>query len=370
VTKDATWILRLDSRAKGPRVAVKDAIDMAGLPTTVGCKALADDAKPADIDAACLAGIRAAGLPVVGKTNLHELCFGTTGINAWYGTPVNPAAPDHVPGGSSSGSAVAVASGEADLALGTDTGGSVRIPAACCGVVGLKTTWGAVSLKGVWPLAPSLDTIGPLARDVAGVIAAMALLKPSFQPTSTPATTVGRLSFPDVDPHIDQAVDRALAAAGFSVEPIVLDGWDAVRTPFLDLLLHEAWESDLHLAESDGVSQLIRDRLHQGRDITADRVALARARQEVWQTELKAVFDRVQVLALPTLDAPPPLVVEADAARLNRFTTPFNFSGTPAISLPVPSRRLPVPASLQLAGPAGSEALLCASALAVESAVG
>ena len=127
-----------------------------------------------------MAGARAAGVAIVGKVNLHELAFGASGVNEYFGTPVNPLDPDRVPGGSSSGSAVAVADGEADIAYGSDTGGSIRVPAAFCGVTGLKTTHGRVSLEGVWPLAPSLDTVGPMARDVAGVAAGMALLEPGF----------------------------------------------------------------------------------------------------------------------------------------------------------------------------------------------
>src|SRR4051794_36392023 len=132
---------------------------MVGLPTTAGCRALERRAAPAVADAACLQEIRAreaAGeLWIVGKTNLHELAYGVTGINQWFGTPANPLDPRRMPGGSSSGSAVAVAVGDADVALGSDTGGSVCIPAACCGIAGLKTTRGRISLQGVWPLAPS-----------------------------------------------------------------------------------------------------------------------------------------------------------------------------------------------------------------------
>ena len=127
---------------------------MEGEQTTAGCRAVAGRAAPALRDAACLAGARAAGARIVGRTNLHELALGVTGVNPWYGTPVNPLDPALVPGGSSSGSAVAVATGEADVAYGSDTGGSVRIPAACCGIAGLKTTWGRVPLDGVWPLCP------------------------------------------------------------------------------------------------------------------------------------------------------------------------------------------------------------------------
>jgi amidase len=122
-----------------------------------------------------------------------------------------------------------VATGEADIGLGTDTGGSVRIPAACCGVVGLKTTWGRIPLDGVWPLAPSLDTLGPLAADVAGVVRAMELLDPSWRGSSASARSVGRLRIPGVDPAIERAVDVALDAAGLEVRAVSLDGWADTR---------------------------------------------------------------------------------------------------------------------------------------------
>src|SRR5215468_1684362 len=176
-----SWIRRFTPAPDGVlRIAVKDAIDMAGSVTTAGCVAVRDRAVPATEDAACLAGVRASDAVILGKTTLTELCLSPVGVNPTFGTPVNPVAPDLIPGGSSSGSAVAVASGEAEIGLGTDTGGSVRIPAACCGIVGLKTTWGRVPTAGVWPLAPSLDTVGPIARTVAEVATGMRLLEPGF----------------------------------------------------------------------------------------------------------------------------------------------------------------------------------------------
>ena len=153
----------------------------------------------------------------MGKTNLSELAYGASGVNEYFGTPVNPLDPGRVPDGSSSGSAVAVASGEADLAYGSDTGGSIRVPAAFCGITGLKTTHGRIPLGGVWPLAPSMDTIGPMARDVAGVAAGLTLLEPGFSGGVPAAVRIGRIrpgGF-DVDPVIDaEAVEsnRALLA--------------------------------------------------------------------------------------------------------------------------------------------------------------
>src|SRR3954466_9058018 len=205
----ATFITRFETTGDGPRLGVKDIIDVEGVPTTGGSRALERKAQPATADAPCLAGPRPAHARIVGKTNLHELATMPIGTNPWFGNPVNPLDPALIPGGSSSGSAVAVAAGDADIALGSDTGGSVRIPAACCGTAGLKTTYGRVSVDGVYPLAPSLDTIGPMARDVTGLMLGMQLLEPGFAPAESAATTVGRVRT-DSDPRIEAAVDDAL----------------------------------------------------------------------------------------------------------------------------------------------------------------
>src|SRR3984885_11228218 len=220
-----TWVLRLANDGDGPRLAGKDCIDVAGVPKTAGRPGVAALAEPAEIDAAVVASAREAGARIVGKTGLTELCWSANGVNHWSGTPTNPLDPRRLPGGSSSGSAVAVATGEADVAFGTDTGGSVRIPAACCGITGLKTTHGRISVKGVYPLAPSLDTVGPLGADVAAVELGMRLLEPAFSPPPAPAALVAvRLTVVGldggVDPAIDAAVDQALRAAGVAVTPL------------------------------------------------------------------------------------------------------------------------------------------------------
>lgn len=371
-----TWIARLDDAPggagagpRGPRVAVKDAIDVVGVPTTAGSRAVASDASPALNDAACLAGFRAAGCVVVGKTNLHELCFGTSGVNPWFGTPVNPHSPDRIPGGSSSGSAVAVAAGEADLALGTDTGGSVRVPAACCGIVGLKTTWGRVPTAGVWPLSPSLDTVGPLAADVAGVTVAMGLLDPRFEIAPRPARVVGRLRIEGVNERVEAAIDEALAAAGFAVRELELPGWDASDEPFRDVLLSEFWQAHARLVSVPDVSDSVVDGLRMGSRIDGQRRAAARDRQSRWRHELVGAFSDVDVLALPTLLSFPPTFPELDTyPSLTRLTSPANVAGVPALAMPVRVRGGPVPASLQLVGPPNSEELLCATGLTIEAA--
>src|SRR5438067_4995178 len=257
----STWITRLDATGKGPRVAVKDLVDDEGVPTTAGSRAVERNAKPAERDAACLKGFRAAGARLMGKTNLHELAVLPLGINPWFGTPVNPLDPALVPGGSSSGSAVAVANDEADVAYGSDTGGSVRIPSACCGTAGLKTTHGRIPLDGVWPLTPSFDTVGPMARDIAGLELGMQLLEPGFAVAPAAAQRIGRVKTA-ADPIIDAAVDAALAAAGFDVVPVELD-MELGSAAFTTIYFTEFWEADHELAEQypDGVGEDIKQML-------------------------------------------------------------------------------------------------------------
>src|ERR1700745_148437 len=165
------------------RLAVKDLIDMKGVVTTAGSHYVAETSQPATSDAVCLMIARARNVQIVGKTNLSELAVAPSGVNDFFGTPRSPLSKKSklIPGGSSSGSAVAVASGKADIACGTDTAGSVRVPAACCGIVGLKTTFGLVSLKGVFPVEPKhLDTVGPLGKDIENVVQGMDLLVNGF----------------------------------------------------------------------------------------------------------------------------------------------------------------------------------------------
>lgn len=355
--------LRLNAPGSGPRVAVKDLFDMAGIPTTAGSAAARPI--PAAADATCLAGVRAGGR-IVGRTAMHELAYGITGINPWQGTPVNPLDAALVPGGSSSGAAVAVANGEADVALGSDTGGSVRIPAACCGVAGLKTTWGRVSSAGVWPLAPSFDTVGPLARDVAGLVLGMQLLEPGFTPALRDVT-IGRLPVPAED-GVWQAVAAALA--GFPVVdlPELLPGWRRASPAGGLLLGVEAWAAHGRLVAERGhlMSEEVRGKLLLGRDTSAEDVAWATCVRQEWRTEIAAALTRVDLLALPVLAQAPAALADPASMYASRLTLPVNLAGLPALALPVPRRNGP-PASLQLVGPAGSEELLLAVGQLVES---
>ena len=342
---------------------------MEGYPTTAGCRAVAEQASPALADAACLAGSRAAGARIVGRTNLHELAFGVTGVNPWYGTPVNPLDPTRVPGGSSSGSAVAVATDEADVAFGSDTGGSIRIPSACCGTTGLKTTWGRIPLEGVWPLCPSFDTVGPMARDVRGLETGMALLEPGFAAAPAGPWRVGRVRV-EADPVIDAALDRALAATGWEVTTIEMPEWESVSLTGGLLLIAEAWSTHRPLAQShpEGIGQDVLDRLHMGRD-ASDQVSLAAARtaQALWCSRIDGLFSRFDLLAMPTLTILPPRLEEANALLVARCTLPVNLAGVPALALPVPTGG-PLPASLQLVAPSNGEETLVGAALVAEAA--
>jgi len=347
---------------------------MAGLPTTAGSRAVAGGAEPALADAPCLAGLRAAlarrEVRFAGKTNLHELAYGITGINPAFGTPVNPLDPRRVPGGSSSGSAVAVASGEADIAYGTDTGGSNRFPAACCGIAGLKTTYGRVPVDGIRPLAPSLDTVGPLARDVSGIAAGMALLEPGFTVAAHAPRTVGRLAV-DADPAITGAIDRALGAAGFDVRPVTMPGLAAATAASITVLEAEAWASNAELvaAAPDQIGADVRDRLRHGATISPAQLAAARAEIVRWKAALETAWRDVELLAAPTLLGFPSLL--ADAQEMFRFrgmTSAVNAAGLPALALPVPANG-PLPASIQLIGQANSEDRLLAAGAILEQAV-
>ena len=364
---DSTWIVRLDASGDGPRLAVKDCIDVEGVPTTVGCQLIAAEASPAARDAAVVAAARRAGARIVGKTNLAELCWSASGVNPWSGTPVNPADPRRLPGGSSSGSAVAVAAGEADVALGTDTGGSVRIPAACCGITGLKTTWGRVPVDGVYPLAPSMDTVGPLGADVTSTELGMRLIEPGFTAGSC-ELAVGRIRPDiDVDPATDAAVDAALAAAGLEITDVAGFDFRAANGAGNVLIDIEAYQANAHLP-ADRLSPQIRRNMDESAAVTAEEADVAgRVRQDL-RDWFAARLDRHPVLALPTLTGPPPLIGERGMS-LTMLTVPANLTGLPALALPVPGGPAGLPASLQLIGPPGGEEQLLALGRVIEAAV-
>lgn len=370
-----TFLLRWNPPGgEGPTLAVKDLIDVAGVPTTCASRPVAEAAGPADADAACVATARVNGARLVGKTNLHELAFGGSGVNPWTGTPVNPLDATRIPGGSSSGSAVAVATGAAEIALGTDTGGSVRTPSACCGTVGLKTTYGRIPLDGVQPLAPSLDTVGPMAATVAGVVRGMAMLETGFAPAAEPAQEVGRFRLRGADPAIEDAIDRALAMAELGVTPCELPGWDAADSAGSTIVFVEAHEVHCRLLADHGdrLGSETVERLRRGGAIPRADLVAARSVATSWRGELDAALARTPVLALAgILDEPPPL---DDPLRLDtrRPNVAVNLGGHPAIVLPVPGHLVEpgrLATSVQLVAAHGGEELLVATAALIEAAV-
>jgi amidase len=349
-----TWVIRLDTGGDGPRLAVKDCIDVAGLPTSAGCPVVAEMADPAPADAAVVASARAAGARIAGKTGLTELCWSASGVNHWAGTPVNPRDPRRVPGGSSSGSAVAVATGEADIAFGTDTGGSVRIPAACCGVTGLKTSWGRIPVTGVYPLAPSLDTVGPIGADVAAVEHGMRLMEPGFTaPPWNGPLIAGRLGASglnaEVDPVVSAAVDRALAAAGVATTQVACGDFSEAVSAAGMIIDAEGFRSNAYLMPYETqLSPSVRRNMERGARLSrADRAAADLIRDRMRET-LRSLLADFPVLVSPTLTGQPPLLGEPGFA-LTLMTAPVNLSGLPALALPVPAADGAM-ASLQIIG--------------------
>ena len=391
------------------RLAVKDNIDMEGVVTTAGSEYFAKTRAPAKKDAACLAIARERGVHIVGKANMTEFAASPSGLNDYFGTPRNPfnLMRALIPGGSSCGSAVAVASGMADISFGTDTAGSIRVPAACCGIVGLKTTHGLVSIEGVVPVEPDhLDTVGPMGRDIATTAKAMDLLQRGFDAKFAEAQAakpsgadirVGRLYLKGTEPRVDAAIDKALAKAGFQVVPLDDDfreRWEQAKKDGNAVAAAGVWLSDKDFRVAQGVTARTKLAIFAGSLSYPYTYRRALARRAAWQESLRRVFTKVDFIALPTLqDATIPMpkflkrgLFEARMLVLQN-TVPVNFAGNPALALPVPLRyvslgrspamAMPMPllyegvpvTSLQLIGPPLSEAELLNAGRLVENAV-
>jgi Asp-tRNA(Asn)/Glu-tRNA(Gln) amidotransferase A subunit family amidase len=365
------------------RLAVKDLIDMQGVVTTAGSEHLAKTRAPAARDAQCLELARERGVRIVGKTNLTEFAVTASGKNSYFGTPVNRryCQAALIPGGSSSGSAVAVASGMADVAFGTDTGGSIRMPAACCGIYGLKTTYGLVPTKGVFPISPKhLDTVGPMAKDLPRLVIGMDLLQRDFAARYAAAVAakprasqirIGRLYLNNTDPAIDQAIDRALTASGFKIRR--LDSkfqakWAQAEADGKTVALADAWLNDGKYLNEDGVASTTKMVISKGRMDYMMGYKDALKRQKAWQRNLSRELAKVDFIAVPTLQNLPPefpfwgSTVGFEWLVFNsQNTVGVNFAGNPALAIPIPmpaqGKSHPV-TSLQLVGQRLSEAQL------------
>jgi Asp-tRNA(Asn)/Glu-tRNA(Gln) amidotransferase A subunit family amidase len=374
------------------RLAVKDNIDMKGQVTTAGSQYFVLNGKPAAKDAPCLEIARERKVTIVGKTNLSEFAVAPSGFNGYFGTPKSPLTTSRklIPGGSSCGAAVAVALGLADVSFGTDTAGSVRVPAACSGVVGLKTTFGLVSTEGVHPIEPKhLDTVGPLGKNIAYTAKGMDLLERGFAAKYARAVAaapnaggirVGRLKLNGTDPKIDAAVDAALAKAGFHVVQLgdsFRRKWEQATKDGNTVAAAGVWISDGQYQRKYGISGRTKSAILAGRISYNRGYRAAIARQEAWQETLANEFEKVDFIALPTIQGAPPAIpinfrigiLEAFVLSLQN-TVAVNFAGNPALAMPVPVADEDVPAtSLQLVGPRRSEAALLNAGRLVEKAV-
>jgi len=383
--------------ARGPLhgvpIALKDIFDTAGVRTTCGSKILA--AHVPTVDAEVVARLRVAGTVLLGKLNLHEFAYGTTTTNPHYGPCRNPWNPERVPGGSSGGSGAALAARLCPLSLGTDTGGSIRIPASVCGVVGLKPTFGRVSRRGVLPLAWSLDHVGPMARsveDAALLLGAIAGHDPG-DPWSAalPGADFARdlergldgmrvgipggFFFDGIEPEVERAVGAAIASLERIGARTVRVDWPHVEhaySAFHGLLASEA--SAFHGPWMRGRPQdygdQVRHALELGYFVPAVDYVNARRMQLLLRDELAAAFREADVIVTPSLPrtAPPigePMSREPDRAW-NRFLTPFNLTGAPAISVPCGFDRTGLPIGLQIAGRAFEEPTVLRAARAYE----
>jgi aspartyl-tRNA(Asn)/glutamyl-tRNA(Gln) amidotransferase subunit A len=315
--------------------------------------------------------LEAAGYANVGKTNLHEFAYGVTSQNVHYGTVPNPAAPGRVAGGSSGGSAAALAAGLADAALGTDSGGSIRIPAACCGITGFKPSYGLVPIGGVFPLAPSFDHAGPMARDVQGCVEMMEVLVPGFA-ASEPALADLRVAaawLDRADPLVRSRLAEAVAAFG-GAAPVSTPGADGIAPLFMREVAdvhRELWAEHAEL-----YGENVAPKIERCLAVSDGEATVAAERREAYRNEMLELLDPHDLLLTPTLPfvAPPADVVEIEVREsFIQFTLPFNALGWPALALPCGAAEDGFPASVQLVGRPGDDALVLGAGLALEAAL-
>lgn len=384
-------------RLHGMPVALKDLIDHAGRMTTAGSSYLRHTAS---VSATVVTRLEAAGAVIVGRTGLHEFAFGFTSENDWFGPVRNPWDPTTSPGGSSGGSAAAVAAGLVPAAVGTDTGGSIRVPAALCGCVGLKVTHGRIPLSGVFPLAPSLDTVGPITRTVADAVALYAVMAGDdpVDPWSVPVpvtTPDGAARFDDLrigipHPWVDRPVESeqaagfaaaaaALEAAGATVVHLSAPDLDPRSLPRATYAEVAAVHRERITADPGAYGPAVRERLLADLGHGTDAVTAAWA----WRRRLAGAFARlfatVDLLLTPTTAARRKVIgedlVDGGAApephrpALSWFTALVNQAGLPALALPLTwTRGGGPPPSVQVIGPAWGEERLLATGLALEEA--
>lgn len=325
------------------KVVVKDTLDIQGYPTCAASPAFID-AAPAQNHATVVEHILKQDCQIIGKANLHELAFGITGLNPFTGTPVNPKYPNLIPGGSSSGSATAVAENRCDFAIGTDTGGSIRLPATCCGVYGLKPTYARVSRQGVLPTFSSLDSVGPFAGQVDMLSQAMQIICPDFTMQNDEKMTVAdfKIAILDVDAEreIWETVYTKIAEyPEIQCDQIKLDHFEEAYDVGMTMMSYENWLAFSDLVHHPKIGADIRHRLLNGAEISEEAYAYANQVRALFSKELDELFEHYDVLILPTLPSKVPTLDEASdplkLLNLTRFIRPFNVSGHPALSIPL-----------------------------------
>lgn len=377
----------------GIPIAVKDLFDTAGVRTTAGSLFFKDHI-PTE-DAVAVQKIRDAGAVVMGKTNTHEIALGVTTVNPHYGATRNPWDPSRIPGGSSGGSAVAVASGMSLGALGSDTGGSIRIPASLCGAVGLKPTYGRVSLRGVIPLSWNLDHVGPLTRSVKDAALMLQVLAGYDVDDPTSINT----AVDDYLAHIEDGIKgwRVALAVGKFIEEADADVLKIVgetakvfeklgaKVENADVsFLREAALANSLMTPADGAAyhrdrlannpemfgEDVRARLETGRNFSSTEYSLARRRQVEMKRRMEIFFEQYDVLLLPSTPITAPLIEGNDAVeqarKLTRFTAPFNLTGLPALSVPCGFDKNNLPVGLQIVSKAWNEAGVLRAGFAYE----
>jgi len=354
----------------GIPLAVKDLLDTSGLVTTYGSAIFAEHVPSTTAESVRRA--EASGYANVGKTNLHEFAYGTTSENQHYGTVPNPLAPERIAGGSSGGSAAALAAGLADAALGSDSGGSIRIPSACCGTVGLKPTYELVPADGCFPLAPSFDHVGPMARTVEECTALLEALVPGFERAkveSLEEVVVGVTWLDAADPLVAARVGEA--AAHFPRRREL--EWPQ---PKIDaLFMHEVADvhRELYAENAELYGEDLATKVERCLAVSDGEAAQAEQARAEYCERCEELLDGLDLLLTPTLVcvAPPTGIGDNTLrATLIRHTLPFNTLGWPALALACGPAEDGLPASVQLIGKPGSDAVVLAAGLLLESSVG
>jgi aspartyl-tRNA(Asn)/glutamyl-tRNA(Gln) amidotransferase subunit A len=365
---EGIWLARPDRTGSGEPVAVKDLLDTAGLVTTYGSALFAEHLPAESADAVLM--LEADGYAVAGKTNLHEFAYGISSQNAHYGTVPNPVAPGRLAGGSSGGSAAAIAAGEVELALGTDSAGSIRIPAAWCGVVGFRPTYGLVSVEGCFPLAPSYDVVGPMASSVEGCERLLRTLAPALEPLSLASVEeleVGVAWLDEADPLVRARVEEVAVHFPRRRE-IELPLAPSNRADFMREV------ADVHRALFPGNEELygenVRGKVERCLDVSDAEAAAAERERAAFRERVEEVVAGLDLLVTPTVPfvAPPADVDELEirAGGLS-LTYPFSSLGWPALALPCGAAEDGLPASVQLAAPNGADGLVLATGRLLES---